>query len=275
MAFDQEWPTRRDGTLHLAVVDSETTGIDPEMDEVICLSVLCVRVDRLDGRFLGVVGSEVEWQEPDFYFEEAQAITEVPMSSLAGRRFDRAKVDAPLAQTDLVVAHNAVFEWAFLTPLFPALGQLRWACSLDDIDWSSEHNVSHPLIANILEACGHEPHDGSPADACNALVKVLSQPLPRSSETGFCRLIAASARVTVVCDVPETELTAHAGLQALGFELQDGYWTAVTEDAAAAFVLETRVIDLAVDDQAFEKLLMRRVDAVNRFGSTDKRSPPS
>lgn len=272
MAFDEDWLTKPDGTVQVALVDSETTGLNPEVSEVIGLNVLCVRVDRLTGRVLDVVGSALEWQEPESYSEEAQAITQVPISSLAGRRFDWAKIDALLAQTDLVVAHNAAFEWAFLTPLFPALAKVRWACSLDDIDWRGEHKLAQPSIDVLLKAYALGQGDGSPADDCDALVKILSQLLPESSETGFFRLIVASARVTVACEVLENEQAAR-GLQALGFERRDGRWEAVAEDAAAALALEEKVIDLAAHNPAFAQLQICRIDAVNRFGTIDDEGP--
>ena len=60
MAFDEDWITRPDGTVHIAVVDSETTSLDPGTAEVIGLCVLCVRVDRACGQMLSVVGPHLK-----------------------------------------------------------------------------------------------------------------------------------------------------------------------------------------------------------------------
>lgn len=267
MAMGEDGVTRPDGTVHIAVVDSETTGLDPQTDEVIGLGLLCVRVERRRGQVLGVVGSAFEWQEPMVYSEDTQAVTQVPRHHLAGRRFNRQKIDALLAQTDLVVAHNAAFQRAFLTPLFSQLGQLRWACSLADIDWRLGQNVPYPSIDGLLKAYSFGPTDKTPEGDCHALVRILSQLLPESLETGFHRLIVASERVAVECVVPDEEEEAKAGLHLLGFERQGSRWVARCEDAAAALGLEMRVIDRAVGNPAFAHLRMWRVDAVSRFGT--------
>ncbi|CAD5372912.1 putative DNA polymerase III subunit epsilon [Rubrivivax sp. A210] len=276
MAFDEGWITRPDGTVHVAVVDSETTGLDTEADEVIGLGILCVRVDRHRGRMLGVVGSAFEWQEPKVYTEAAQTLTQIPPRSLAGRRIDRSKIDALLAQTDLVVAHNAAFKRPFLEPLLPALSTLRWACSLADIDWQVGQGVPHPSIDMLLKIYSMGPTDKTPEGDCHALVRILTQPLPlpQSSETGFHRLIVESARVTVECVIPDSEQVAQAGLEALGFGRQGSRWFAGREDAAGAHALEMRVIDLAAGNPAFAQLKMWRVDAISRHGYPVAMSPP-
>jgi DNA polymerase-3 subunit epsilon len=276
MAFDGDWVTRPDGTVHVAVVDSETTGLDPQAGEVIGLGILCVRVDRHRGRMLGVVGSAFEWQEPRVYTEAAQAFTQIPPRSLAGRRIDLSKVDALLAQTDLVVAHNASFERPFLESLLPELATLRWACSLADIDWQVGQNVPYPSIDMLLKAYSMGPTDKTPEGDCHALVRILTQPLPRSFETGFHRLIAESARVSVECLIPDDDEAAQAGLEALGFERQGSRWVARREDAAGALALQMKVVELSAGKPAFAQLKMWRTDAVSRHGcavATSKRPP--
>lgn len=158
MALDEQGPARPDGSMNIAVIDSETTGLDPETDEVIGLGLLLVHVDRQRGQVLGVVGSAFEWQEPKGYSEAAQAVIRIPKRQLEdGCRFNRGKVEDLLAQTDLVVAHNAVFERAFLLPLLPELGKLRWACSLADIDWREGQNVLYPIHRWAAEVLPHRP----------------------------------------------------------------------------------------------------------------------
>ena len=267
MAFDEDWIRRPDGTVHITVLDSETTGVDPEVDEVIGLGLLCVRLDCRRGQVLGVVGSAFEWQEPKRYPEAAQSVIQISEQQLAGCRFNRERIEALLAQTDLVVAHNAAFERPFLLPLFPQLAHLRWACSLADIDWRDGQKVLHPSIDGLLKAYALGPTDKTPEGDCHALVRILAQVLPESLETGFHRLIVASARVTVECVVPDAEEVARSELEGLGFELQGSRWVAHREDAAAALALEMRVIGLAVDNPAFARMRMWRIDSASRFGA--------
>jgi DNA polymerase III subunit epsilon len=186
---------------------------------------------------------------------------------LAGCRFNRKKIEALLAQTDLVVAHNVAFERPFLLPLFPQIAHLRWACSLADIDWREGQAVPYPSIDGLLKAYKLGPTDKTPEGDCHALVRILSQLLPESLETRFHRLIVASARVSVECVVPDAGEDVRSELEALGFELQSSRWIAQREDAAAALALEMRVIDLAVNNPAFALAQMWSVDSTSRFGA--------
>ena len=177
MTFAEDRVTRPDGTVHIAVVDSETTSLDPGTAEVIGLGVLCVRVDRARGQMLSMVGSAFGWQEPKSYPPAAEAVTGLSASQLVGCRLDRPRIEALLSQADLVVAHHAAFERPFLEPLFPQLAELRWACALYDIDWRTGQHMSHPSINGLLNAYGLGSSDKTPEGDCNALVKIMSQPL--------------------------------------------------------------------------------------------------
>lgn len=196
-------------------------------------------------------------------------MTHVRAHRLAGRRFDHLRIDALLAQTDLVVAHNAAFEWPFLTPLFPRLAELPWACSLRDIEWVQEHAVARASIDGLLAAYAMGPSDQTPEGDCHALVRILSQRLPRSLETGFKRLLAASRRVTVCCAGADASDAVAASLEPLGFRSENWGWTATLRDDEAALDLETRVVDGAVDNPAFAGLKMWRVNATTRFEPGD------
>ena len=214
---------------------------------------------------LSVVGSAFGWQEPKSYPPAAEAVTGLSASRLGGCRLDRPRIGALLSQSDLVVAYHAGFERPFLEPLFPQFAELRWACALYDIDWRTGQRMSHPSINGLLNAYLLGPSDKTPEGDCHALIKILSEPLPISAETGFRRLIVASAHVTIECAIPDAEPVAERHLRALGFRRKRERWVVQCEDAAHALALETRVIDLAVGHPAFERLRMWRVDAVGRF----------
>ena len=110
---------------------------------------------------------------------------------------------------------------------------------------------------------------------CHALIKILSEPLPISVETGFRRLIVASAHVTIECAIPDADPVAERHLRSLGFRRKRERWVVQCEDAAHALALETRVIDLAVGHPAFKRLRMWRVDAVGRYRAAIETSLPA
>ena len=275
MAFYEDWITRPDGTVHIAVIDSETTSLDPGTAEVIGLGVLCVRVDRASGQMLSIVRSAFGWQEPKSYPPAAEAVTGLAASRLVGCPFDRPRIKALLSQSDLVVVRHAGFERPFLEPLFPQLAELRFACALHDIEWRNGQKMSHPSINGLLNAYRLGSSDKTPEGDCHALVKILSQPLLISPETGFRCLIAASSQVTIDCAIPDADTAAEKHLWALGFCRKRDRLVLQCEDAAHALALETRVIDLAVGHPAFQGLRMWRVDAVGRFRTAVGTSLPA
>ncbi len=271
MVFERDGASTLHPTMNIAVVASEATGFDPGKDQVFALGMLCVKVDSVRGRFIDVIGTAVDWQRPTKVTAVAPRGTHDHLHGCTECQFDRQKIDALLAQTDLVVAHNAVWERTFLKPVFPAFGRLPWACSLAEIDWRDGQKVPYPSIAMLLRAYRLEPHDITPQGNCEALVQILSKPLLESWETGFRRLIAASARVTVEYCVTDGDTDSRAALEALGFARRGNRLTASKPDAAAATELRTRVTTLTASnpnlrlDQAFV------IDAVGRFSLP---SPP-
>ncbi len=51
---------------------------------------------------------------------------------------DEARLNALVAEADLVIAHNAAFDRPMLERVWPCFADKPWACSLADIDWRAE-----------------------------------------------------------------------------------------------------------------------------------------
>ena len=260
--------------LNITLVDTETTGLDPGSDEVIGIGLLCLRVQARTGRVQGVVASSFQWREPDAMGAKAEAVVGVTRAELKGRRFDEREVDRVLSVTDLVVAHNAAFDRPFLERWIPALAELPWACSLTDIRWRSEEGLEQASLDFLLSRYGVAPSGGRPEADCDALAYVLAQPLPRSSCTGFRRLLQAADAVAVECvlaeDAEPTKVAADI-LWKLGFQMRGARWRADCAHPADAERLEVAVIDHAVGNPAFASLKMWRVDARARFTLRSRR----
>jgi DNA polymerase-3 subunit epsilon len=128
----QPRPVDLDGALpweRVAVlVDTETTGLDPEHDEIIELGMLVVTYSD-DGKIGRVVGEYSRLREPSVPIPEAiTKLTGITPDMVVGKRIDIAEVRHFLAQADIVIAHNSRFDRPFCERLIPrdaATGGLR------------------------------------------------------------------------------------------------------------------------------------------------------
>ena len=108
-----------------------------------------------------------------------------------GRHLDEARIAAMLAGTDLVIAHNAGFDRPFCEARIPAFAQLPWGCSFADIDWKKEGFGSAKLEYLAMEKGWFYDAHRAEVD-CHALLAVLGEQLPMSSQSGLAKIMAAS-----------------------------------------------------------------------------------
>lgn len=119
----------------LLVVDVETTGTDTQNDVIIEFAAAKL-VYTDDGRILKH-GGTVSWlEDPDRPIPpEVTDITGITDAMVRGRQIpdEAAKL---IAGADLIVSHNAAFDWAFCRRRWPdAVDGRLWGCSLKQIDW--------------------------------------------------------------------------------------------------------------------------------------------
>lgn len=253
--------------VNVTLVDTETTGYEAEVDEVIGIGLLCLRVEVSSGAPQELVGNCFQWREPVSMSKEVEAIVGIRKAELRGLRFDGHVIDQVLSLTDLVVAHNAAFERPFLERVIPAFADIPWACSLEEVGWREE-GLPQASIDFLLSRHGMPPSGGRPEDDCRALAYLLAQPLPRSPGNGFRRLIQAADAVSLECLVlgnagrrkATQEVFSTLGLQKSGVR-----WRVDCPCPGDAARLEDALIDRALADSAFATLEMRRVDSRSRF----------
>src|SRR5690606_34534934 len=113
-------------------------GLLHASDKIIELAMLLVQVDIASGLPVGPVETFEGFEDPGIPIPEvARQITGITDEMVQGHRLDNEQVDALLARTDLVVAHNAGFDRPFVEARFPGFSQKPWACSFMDIDWKA------------------------------------------------------------------------------------------------------------------------------------------
>lgn len=214
----REFGHKRQGEIvKVAILDTETTGLDSSKDRIIELALILVDVDKATGLPLQVQDVFDELEDPGRPIPaEATRITGITDAMVAGKQLDEARVAALMAGMDLVIAHNARFDRGFMEARLPAFADLPWACSVSEIDWQAQGRGSAKL-----EFLAHELgwfYDAHRAEMdCHALLAVLAAPLPNTGETGLARLLAAAQATTYRVAATGSPFGSKDALRARGY----------------------------------------------------------
>jgi DNA polymerase-3 subunit epsilon len=158
----------------IALIDTETTGLDPRTDDLIEVAVAHYDLD---------FGQIVELHSYLLYAESnaAEAINGIPAELLRhrGRHFDCDRdlfiaqdIASSLTRADAVVAWNVAFDRPWIENFlrgFDVIGgeKLPWVCAMDDIEWPKA-STSKGLVATALA------HGVGVTDAHRATADVLT-----------------------------------------------------------------------------------------------------
>lgn len=252
--------------VKLAIVDTETTGLDPATDEVIGMSIFCVEVDRVTGRLMRILDRYDALREPQVKMSAlAEEITGIQYSQLVGEQLDDERILDMLAGCELVVSHCAAFDRQFLEPCLPAFELLPWACSYTEIDWLGAERQPSASLVYLLSLHGIDQTSYERQTDCSALASLLDMPLPVSGHTGFAALLDAvrsvQIRYTVLeADAEVAELVKEKKFQ--HFPEQNLWQITLQKDEVSE--LESWLVDSAVDGE-IGSFTCDQIDAFSRF----------
>ena len=124
-------------TRRVAIIDTETTGTDPQLDEIIDIAVIIVEADEL-GQIVRIDRVGQALRDPGMPIPAAiSRLTGITDDDVRGRTIDLDRLERLLAGAAVRVAHQASFDIAFIENLMPGLAGAAWACSMNDFDWLS------------------------------------------------------------------------------------------------------------------------------------------
>jgi len=130
------------GTLFkAAIIDLETTGLDPRNDEIIEIGTLIVSFTNEDG-FITAEFADNQLQQPDTPIsEEITRITGITNEDVAGKTIDWQRLEQKLSDVVLIICHNASFDRNFMelqTPEhFSKMIQTKpFGCSSRGVNWT-------------------------------------------------------------------------------------------------------------------------------------------
>lgn len=235
------WPLKASsGERRRAVfVDTETTGLDPDVDEVIELALLPFDYDRDTGEILAVDEARAYngLRAPSFPISpEVTRVHGITDADVAGRTIDEAKIAAALADAHLIIAHNADFDRPMVEKHWPIFEEKHWACSLKDVDWKAEGLGSGKLDYLLMRQGWFFDGHRALGDAL-AGVFLLSLPLPESRRPALGALLESARRPLRAVRAEETAFEQRAALKQRGYRWDAGApnrpkaWWMLTDDA--------------------------------------------
>ncbi|MGE5473857.1 MAG: exonuclease domain-containing protein [Ignavibacteriales bacterium] len=156
-------------------VDVETTGLNPNYDEIIELSLYLFEFRKDNGEILRIVEKYTGLREPSIPISiGAQRVNNITYEELKDKRLDIQHIECLIDKAEFLIAHNASFDRGFLSRLIDKCNNKTWLCSINNIDWKGKGFKSRAL-GNLLNSHGiftsraHRAED----DVC-AAIKLLS-----------------------------------------------------------------------------------------------------
>ena len=204
------------GGRRLAIIDCETTGLDRRCDTIIEFAVMIAIVDA-DGRI-------VAHEKPVAWLEDAKfgldpkvvRVTGITEEMIAGQRIDRDAAAAMLAGADLIIAHNAAFDRAFVERLLPVITDKGWACSCREVAWD-ELGCDGRALSWLLAQHGFFNSAHRAAADVWALFTLLQQPIDLDGGSVMQLLLEAADRATYRVEATGSRFTDKEQLKKWGY----------------------------------------------------------
>jgi len=171
------------------VVDTETTGLNQQHDNIIELGFVAFEYDAASGLIYRVLHTYDGFEDPKEPLTDiVKELTGIDDAMLHGQHLDDDEIQHWFQKASLVIAHNASFDRAMLERRIPQAKQSAWACSFADIDWQAEGISGRKL--DYLAFCMGFFFDGHRAvNDAQATLHLLSYRLPKSQHLALGQLL--------------------------------------------------------------------------------------
>lgn len=233
----QDFPLapRGDGPIRrVAIVDTECTGTDPQVDEIIDVAVVVLEVDEA-GEIVGIASAGEALRDPGMPIPAAiSRITGITDDDVVGKAIDLDRLGRRLASADVRIAHFARFDIAFLETLMPGLAGASWACSATDFDWIGAGADGCKLGHLLMQHGFYNEAHRAMADVIS-LIRLLSHRLPGGG-TVLRDLLANAERPTVRVEATNAPFQHRSALKSRGYRWDPRartWWIEVSQDEEA------------------------------------------
>ena len=207
---------RGDGPFRkIAILDTETTGTDPLIDEVIDVAVVTIEVD-VAGQIVGIVNAGQALRDPHIPIPaHITKLTGIRDEDVRGQSIDLDRLERRLARADVLVAHNCSFDLAFIENLMPNLAGAAWACSANDFDWLDAGFDGRKLQHLLMQIGRFANAHRAMADVIS-LIHLLAHRLPHGG-TVLGDLLANAERPTIRFEAVGAPFDQRGALKARGY----------------------------------------------------------
>lgn len=122
--------------ISIVFLDTETTGVNRANDKIIELALKIATFEKSSGMIVSIDQVYESFNDPgEEISQEITMLTGISNEMIQDQSIDWAMVDTILKDADIVVAHNASFDRAFVEKHSSVSPNKIWACSINDIDW--------------------------------------------------------------------------------------------------------------------------------------------
>lgn len=195
----QVWLDQNQDLVRRALVlDVETTGLNPQEDQIIEIAVRPFLFNKDNGDVLRIESPYTSFQDPGRPLRpEITQLTGITDEMLEGTKIDWEQVDQLFTKSHLIIAHNARFDRPFIEKKSKVSPEKVWGCSLKQVDWSAKGFMSPKLeLLNIYHGFFIDSHRA--LNDVDALFYLLTLPteLTGASTTYLAEVIKNARRAT-------------------------------------------------------------------------------
>ncbi|VAW45807.1 Polymerase epsilon subunit [hydrothermal vent metagenome] len=229
--FNQPSP---DNCHRICVIDTETTGLDTDVCEIIELGYQIIEFDS-SGLFYKVLCAKNFLNEPEGEISaEVTRVTGLTLEDVRGHSIPWNEVEADIQSVQLCVAHNAGFDRPVVERYSEVFTSKIWGCSVAQIDWTALTEVGSKNQEFLCWKIGQFFYSAHRAlDDVQALCQLLSLPISSEQKPALGFLLQAVRQSKSLVKATGAPFDVKDALRSRGYRwnVSERVWQKIVDDA--------------------------------------------